>query len=90
MVFGHSKSTCYVLNGDGAIGETDILVNVGIYTNKYITNKLCKYLNILVCTLLLVMATAYCHLLGVSIIKDLTVLLYSMSIAHEKIMLKLL
>jgi len=42
------------------------------------------------CTLLLVVATAYCHLMGVSILKDRTVLLYSMSIVYVKMMLQLL
>jgi hypothetical protein len=67
-VFGHSKSNCYVhLNGDGAIGETDILIKVCIYINKYI-NKLRRFLNMyarLFC----------CHLLGVSIFEDLTVII---------------
>jgi hypothetical protein len=41
VVFGHSKSNCYVhLNCDGAIDETDIVIKVCIYINKYITNKL--------------------------------------------------
>ena len=89
MVFGHDKNNCYVhLNVDGAIGETDILIKVCIYVNKYITNKFCKFL--IMYALLLVMATAYCHLLGVSIFKDLTVLLYSTSILYVKTVLKLL
>jgi len=40
MAFGHNKSDRYVhLNGDGAIGDTDIVIKVCMYINKYISNK---------------------------------------------------